>query len=118
MLAQIIWFLLITILSFAIAIPVIKTMDERVLEPLELKAYVFSQIMKERYSRGKVIISNNGVKTLERSRMRRKEFDIEYISGGFIKYKMGFIRSAGTVYMKRGTVSFQPVTGKMVVKMK
>ena len=115
---QIMYFLIITLLSLAVAVPVIKDMDEKVLEPLELKAYVFSQIMRERYSEGKIIVSNRGVKTLEKRRIREKEFDIEQVQGGFIRYKMGFIRSAGTVYMKRGSVSFQPVTGRMVVRTK
>ncbi len=118
MLVQIVYFLLITVLSLAIAVPVIKTVDGKSLEPLELKAYVFSQIMKERYSEGKVIISSEGVKTVERGAVRKKDFDIVQIYGGFIRYKMGFIKSAGTVYMKRGSVSFQPVTGRMVVRMK
>jgi len=115
---QIIWFLLLTILSLAIAVPVLKIIDGKDLEPLELKAYVFSQIMRTRYSDGKIIVSNKEVRTIEKRNIKDKRFDIVYISGRLVKYRMGFIISAGTVYLKRGSVSFNPVTGKMVVKTK
>ena len=120
MIVQILWMILITILSLLAVIPIVKFMDGKELEPLELKAYVFSQIMRTRYSGGKVVVSYSGVRTIEGRNLRDKEFDIVYIvsSGRDIEYGKGFIESAGTVYLKRGSVSFQPVTGKMVVKTK
>ncbi len=115
---QIIWVLIIIVLSTVMVLPTVKLVKSDKISPMELKAYVFSQIMRSRYTKGKIIISNAGVRTLGNHFLSKRDFDIEYIKNGFIRYRMGFIEKAGTVYMKHGYVSFHPVTGRMVVGIK
>ncbi len=116
MIEILIW-IIIGALSIGMGVITIKSLDPSFVEPHALKAYIFSRIMDSRYTGRKVRVDNDGVSYMGIVR----HFPVKLIVSserGEISYKGSRIISAGTVYLDKGSVSFLPVTGKMVVNTK
>ena len=111
---------LIIFFVFALAFPAIFGIGSQSIDPILIKAYVFSKIMDSRYYGGYVKVDENGVVYLKDGKVFRKKLKAVWMSAsGFnIMYRMRMIVSAGTVYFENGRVSFLPVTGNVVVEMK
>ena len=111
---------LIILFAFALAFPAIAGIGSQNIDPILMKAYVFSKIMDSRYHGGYVKVDENGVVYLRDGEVFRKRFRAVWMSAsGFnIMYRMRMIVSAGTVYFENGRVSFLPVTGNVVVEMR
>ncbi len=114
------FYALVILFTFALALPAISGIGSRDIDPILMKAYVFSKIMDSRYHGGYVKVDENGVVYLKGGKVFRKKFKAVWMnaSGFNVMYRMRMIVSAGTVYFKNGRVSFLPVTGNVVVEMK